>query len=48
MWFKTLMIMRLRSNQTDVLKILNEYENINRYIISHLGNIVELEDTKQR
>ena len=35
----------LRGDQTEVLKILKGYENIDRNILSHARKIVELEDT---
>ena len=42
----TLEIRRLRGEKTEVIKILNGYENIDRTIFSHSRKIIELEDMR--
>ena len=43
--FTTLQIRRLRGDKIEVLKILNRYENIDRYIFSQLRKKEGLEKT---
>ena len=42
----TIETMRLKGDQTEVFKILNGYENIDRNNFSHPRKIIELEDMK--
>ena len=42
----TLETRRLREDQVEVFKILNEYKNIDRNIFSYSRKIIELEDMR--